>query len=64
MSKNHTTPQNLPLVLSVSELADVLGVGRNSAYTLVNSGDIRVLRIGKNIRIPQSALMEYLNRAD
>lgn len=55
-------PDNLPLVLSVPELAAVLHIGRNAAYELVNSGKIRSIRIGKNIRIPQSALMDYLNQ--
>lgn len=54
-------PDNLPLVLSVPELASVLHIGRNAAYELVNSGQIRSIRIGKNIRIPQSALLDYLN---
>ena len=57
-------PDNLPLVLSVPELAAVLHIGRNAAYDLVNSGKIRSIRIGKNIRIPQSALLDYLNSAN
>ena len=61
MSANRI-PDNLPLVLSVPELASVLHIGRNAAYELVNSGTIRSIRIGKNIRIPQSALLDYLNR--
>ena len=55
---------NLPLVLSVPELASVLHIGRNAAYELVNTGKIRSIRIGKNIRIPQSALLDYLNSAN
>ena len=61
MSANRI-PDNLPLVLSVPELACVLNIGRNAAYELVNSGIIRSIRIGKNIRIPQSALLDYLNQ--
>lgn len=55
-------PNTLPLVLSVPELAEILHISRNSAYQLANSGCIRIIRIGKTIRIPQSALLEYLNR--
>lgn len=55
---------SLPLVLSVPELASVLGIGRNSAYHLVRSGQIRCIRIGKNIRIPQVALLDYLEKAN
>lgn len=56
------TPDNLPVVLSVQQLADVLQIGRNSAYDLVKSGQIRSIRIGRTIRIPQSALFDYLNQ--
>lgn len=61
MYTNRFNPNDLPLVLSVPELAKVLGIGRNAAYALVNSGQIRCVHIGKNIRIPQSALMDFLN---
>lgn len=61
MNRNQITPENLPLVLSVSDLAEVLHIERNAAYDLVNTGQIRCIRIGKNIRIPQSALMEFLD---
>jgi excisionase family DNA binding protein len=40
-----------------------LQIGRNAAYELVNSGQIRIIRIGKNIRIPQASLLEYLDAA-
>ena len=57
-------PGSIPLVMTVPEMAEILHIGRNSAYALVNSGAIRSIRIGRNIRIPQSALLEYLERAD
>ena len=41
----------------------VLRVGRNVAYELVRSGQLRSVRVGKNIRIPRDALAEYLNLA-
>lgn len=56
------TPDNLPVVLSVQQLAEVLQIGRNSAYDLVKSGQIRSIRIGRTIRIPQSSLFDYLNQ--
>lgn len=54
----------IPLVMTVPEMAEILHIGRNSAYALVNSGAIRSIRIGRNIRIPQAALLDYLERAD
>lgn len=56
--------KDLPLVLTVPQLADVLQIGRNAAYDLVKSGQICSIRIGRTIRIPQSALYKYLNRSE
>lgn len=63
-SKNaFISTENLPLVLSGPELASVLDIGVNTAYTLVSSGQIRARRIGRRIRIPRSAVLEYLDNA-
>ena len=63
---NYRTVTNfneLPLALTVLEAGQVLRVGRNVAYELVRSGQLRSVRVGKNIRIPRDALAEYLNLA-
>lgn len=54
--------KDIPMVFSVPELARILQIGRNSAYELVKSGQIRSIHIGKNIRIPKQALLDYLNQ--
>lgn len=46
--------------LTVPELAEVLGIGRNSAYALVREGRVRSLHIGRRIVIPASAVRELL----
>ena len=53
-------PKELPLVLRVEDLAQMLSIGRNTAYALVRSGEIRSIRIGKSYRIPKEAIEEYL----
>lgn len=50
----------LPAVLTVEELAHFLKVGMNTAYNLVRSNAIRSVRIGRQIRIPQQAVEDYL----
>ena len=42
---------DIPLVLTVEELMPILRVGRNTAFTLVRSGQIKSIRAGKQIRI-------------
>jgi len=50
----------LPLVLNVNQLAEVLGIGLNRAYALVRSGSIRNIRIGRQYKIPKDALSAFL----
>ena len=50
-----------PLVLRVEDLSQMLSIGRNTAYALVRSGEIRSIRIGKSYRIPREAIEEYLS---
>ena len=48
--------ENLPAFLTVEQLAVVLGVGRNTAYNFVRSNRIKSIRVGRQIRIPKSAV--------
>ncbi len=52
--------EDIPLVLTVEELMPILGIGRNSAYDLVRSGQLRSIRIGKKIRILKQDLQQFL----
>lgn len=49
------------VAFSVSEIAKKLGVSRNTAYALVRNGALRSIRVGRQIRVPRSALEDYLN---
>lgn len=53
--------EKLLLVLTVKEVAKLLGISRNTAYRLVRSKKLRSIRVGRQIRVPRSALEEYLN---
>lgn len=49
------------------DLGHMLGVGRNKAYELVNTGEVRTVRVGRRILVPKAAVDEYLsgvNRAN
>ena len=52
-----------PDVLTVTDVAHILHIGRNSAYQLIKTHSIRSIRIGRCIRIPRKALEEYLVNA-
>ena len=53
---------DLPMTLRVEDLMPILGIGRNTAYELIRSGPIRSIRIGRQIRIPREALLEFLRK--
>lgn len=55
-----TNTDDLPLVLTVSEVSKILGIGRNTAYDLIRCGAIKSFRAGRQIRVPKSALLEFL----
>ena len=60
MSNNYHSFDELPLTLRVEDLMPILGIGRNTAYELVRSKQINSIKIGRQLRIPKQALIDYL----
>lgn len=48
------------IALTVAETAEALGISRTSAYELIRRGDLPHIRIGRVIRVPSEALMEWV----
>ena len=59
-NKVYRSLDELPLALRVEDLMPILGIGRNTAYELVRSGQIRSIRVGRQLRIPRDAVAEFL----
>lgn len=49
-------------ILTVEELCEVLGIGANAAYQLLNDGTIPAFRIGRRWKIPKDAVKEYISQ--
>ena len=62
MNNHSYSLHEIPPVVSVDDLMDILHIGRNTAYNLVRAGTIRSIRIGKQIRIPREAVLQFLTR--
>lgn len=62
MEPKYRSFDDLPLTLRVEDLMPILGIGRNTAYELVRSGQIKSIRIGRKIRIPKAEVLAFLNR--
>ena len=47
-------------ILTVQELMDLLYIGKNAAYQLLQEGQIQAFRIGNTWKIPRKAVDEYI----
>ena len=47
-------------IMTVEDLMSYLGIGRTTAYKLLQSGKIKVLRIGRIYRISKESVEEYV----
>lgn len=46
---------------SIDELCESLNIGKNTAYTLLNSGELQgAFRIGRVWKIPRNAISNYI----
>ncbi len=52
----------LPLMLSVPEVAAVLGISRAGAYELVRSAGFPALKIGSRIVVPKEKFISWIDR--
>ena len=56
-----TSYDELPLLLNVKQLAELLGVSDSSVYELIQKDDFPSLRIGKRIVIPKEELRKWIS---
>ena len=63
MTKRPASFDDLPLVLKVEELMPLLDVGKNTAYDLVNSGQIRSVWVGGQIRVLKYDVQSFLEHS-
>ena len=62
MENKYRSFDDLPLALRVEDLMPILDIGRNTAYELVRSGQIRSIRVGRKIRVPKDAVADFLSK--
>ncbi|OFW55647.1 MAG: excisionase [Candidatus Solincola sediminis] len=49
-------------LLTVSEVADILRVSNMTVYRLIKAGQIPAIRVGKNYRIKEIDVNDYLSQ--
>jgi len=48
-------------MLTVDEFAKMLSIGKNTAYKLLNSGNVKCFRINRKWKIPKENVIEYID---
>jgi hypothetical protein len=54
----------LPPILQAIDIQNYLGIGKNQAYDLCNSGQFHVVKIGRLIRVKREVFVRWLNGED
>ena len=49
-------------LIAVDELCEILMIGKNMAYRLLNSGEIPCFKISREWKIPRNSVYEYIQR--
>lgn len=51
-----------PLLLSPTEAARELGIGRDKTYALIREGRLKAIRFGRVLKIPRSELNAFIEQ--
>lgn len=54
--------KNYPDIVTPEQVMEMLGIGKNTVYHLLNSGEIKSVRIGKRHKIPRVYIIDYIQR--
>lgn len=49
-------------ILEIHEIQQILGIGRNKVYDLIRSGEISAFKIGREWKVTESAVEDYIKR--
>lgn len=52
---------SLPLVLTPMDIAELLGISRNTAYQVVHSRGFPSFKVGKQYRVSSDKFLSWLN---
>lgn len=54
--------EQFPDILTVKDLQKILSIGRSKAYSILHSGELQYMTIGRQTRIPKKYLLDYLRK--
>ena len=63
MINTENTFTEYPSIVSVDQMTEMLDIGRNTAYKLLNDGSIKSIRIGRVHKIPKQNIISFINKS-
>lgn len=54
--------ENYPDMITIDDMCEMLSIGKNTAYELLNSNQVHAFRIGRIWKIPKESISEYIMR--
>jgi excisionase family DNA binding protein len=58
------TVQHEKQLFKIPEVEEFLGISRAQVYRLIESGQIRRIKIGKSARVPRASLVAYVEHLE
>lgn len=49
-------------LITIDELCEALMIGKNAAYKLLSSGQIKSFRLGRKWKIPRDSILDYIHK--
>ena len=63
MNQEHNLYETIPDILTVTQLQDILCIGKKAAYDLIHEKKIKSIKIGRSIRIPKRCLLDFIENS-
>ena len=57
---NYYSENELPVMLTVQDVAAFLRISKNTAYNFVNSGVIPSVKVGRQVRVYREDIIRYI----
>ena len=54
--------ENYDDVVTINEVTEMLKIGKNTAWKLIHSGQIKTFNIGKCVKIPKKSVVDYVTQ--
>ncbi|HUW01558.1 MAG TPA: helix-turn-helix domain-containing protein [Acidimicrobiales bacterium] len=59
---NPAVTEMRPRLLTITQAAALLGVGRTTTYELISGGELEVVHIGRSARVPVESIDDLVSR--